>query len=162
SDVSSAGHYFSPRSFGHTGFTGTSIWVDPERGVFVILLMNRVNPHGLATRHAQLRRDVADAVQSALRAAPLLDWQARRPAAAPLHPVQRPDPAAEARQRQHAVGVVQREPDRERLVALAPFEPPILAPVRYAPRRRERRTRRRRVVQAKRHEPGAAVRADRD
>ena len=78
SDVSSAGRYFSPRSFGHTGFTGTSIWIDPERGLFVILLMNRVNPHGLATRHAQLRRDVADAVQSALRDAPLIDWEARR------------------------------------------------------------------------------------
>jgi len=78
SDVSSAGRYFSPRSFGHTGFTGTSIWVDPERGLFVVLLMNRVNPRGIATRHTQLRRDVADAVQSALRDAPLIDWEARR------------------------------------------------------------------------------------
>src|SRR5262245_14877492 len=33
---SSAGNYFSPRSFGHTGFTGTSIWVDPERDLYVI------------------------------------------------------------------------------------------------------------------------------
>src|SRR5690606_15073078 len=40
----SSGRFFSPRSFGHTGFTGTSIWMDPERGVFVILLTNRVNP----------------------------------------------------------------------------------------------------------------------
>ncbi|MGH7506234.1 MAG: serine hydrolase domain-containing protein, partial [Longimicrobiales bacterium] len=32
---SSAGRFFSPRSFGHTGFTGTSIWMDPERGLFV-------------------------------------------------------------------------------------------------------------------------------
>src|SRR5437764_12534330 len=83
SDVSSAGRYFSPRSFGHTGFTGTSIWIDPERGVFVILLMNRVNPRGLATRHAQLRRDVADAVQAAIHDAPLIDWEARRAAAPP-------------------------------------------------------------------------------
>jgi serine-type D-Ala-D-Ala carboxypeptidase len=83
SDVSSAGRYFSPRSFGHTGFTGTSIWVDPERGVFVVLLMNRVNPHGLATRHAQLRRDVADVVQSAIHDAPLMDWEARRTATSP-------------------------------------------------------------------------------
>jgi CubicO group peptidase (beta-lactamase class C family) len=80
---SSAGRYFSPRSFGHTGFTGTSIWVDPERGVFVILLMNRVNPRGIATRHVQLRRDVADAVQAALLDAPLIDWEARRAAAPP-------------------------------------------------------------------------------
>ena len=78
SAVSSAGRYFSPRSFGHTGYTGTSIWVDPERGLFVVLLTNRVNSRGEATRHAQLRRDVADAVQSAIRDAPLVDWEARR------------------------------------------------------------------------------------
>ena len=78
SAVSSAGRYFSPRSFGHTGYTGTSLWVDPERGLFVVLLMNRVNSRGEATRHVQLRRDVADAVQSALRDAPLIDWEARR------------------------------------------------------------------------------------
>jgi len=63
---SSAGMYFSPRSFGHTGFTGTSIWIDPERSLFVVLLTNRVNSHGTSTRHAQLRRDIADAVQQAI------------------------------------------------------------------------------------------------
>ena len=78
SAVSSAGRYFSPRSFGHTGYTGTSIWVDPERGLFIVLLTNRVNSRGEATRHAQLRRDVADAVQSAIRDAPLVDWETRR------------------------------------------------------------------------------------
>ena len=78
SAVSSAGRFFSPRSFGHTGYTGTSIWVDPERGLFVVLLTNRVNSRGEATRHVQLRRDVADAVQSAMRDAPLVDWEARR------------------------------------------------------------------------------------
>jgi CubicO group peptidase (beta-lactamase class C family) len=78
SAVSSAGRFFSTRSFGHTGYTGTSIWIDPERGLFVVLLMNRVNSRGEATRHVQLRRDVADAVQSALRDAPLVDWEARR------------------------------------------------------------------------------------
>jgi beta-N-acetylhexosaminidase len=41
---SSSGHYFSKASYGHTGFTGTSLWIDPERGLFVILLTNRVNP----------------------------------------------------------------------------------------------------------------------
>jgi CubicO group peptidase (beta-lactamase class C family) len=78
SAVSSAGRFFSPRSFGHTGYTGTSIWVDPERGLFVVLLTNRVNSRGEATRHTQLRRDVADAVQSAIRDAPLIDWETRR------------------------------------------------------------------------------------
>jgi CubicO group peptidase (beta-lactamase class C family) len=40
-DVSSAGRVFGPRSFGHTGWTGTSVWIDPERDVFVVLLTNR-------------------------------------------------------------------------------------------------------------------------
>jgi len=35
-------HYFSAHSFGHLGFTGTSIWIDPDRQLFVILLANRV------------------------------------------------------------------------------------------------------------------------
>jgi CubicO group peptidase (beta-lactamase class C family) len=78
SAVSSAGRYFSPRSFGHTGFTGTSIWMDPERSLFVVILSNRVNSRGESTRHTQLRRDVADAVQSSIRDAPLIDWEARR------------------------------------------------------------------------------------
>ncbi len=75
---SSAGMYFSPRSFGHTGFTGTSIWIDPEKGLFVVLLMNRVNSHGSSTRHAQLRRDLADAVQQAVVDAPSIVWEPRK------------------------------------------------------------------------------------
>ncbi len=75
---SSAGIYFSPRSFGHTGFTGTSIWIDPERSLFVVLLTNRVNSHGASTRHAQLRRDIADAVQQAVVDAPLTAWEPRK------------------------------------------------------------------------------------
>jgi CubicO group peptidase (beta-lactamase class C family) len=72
---SSAGRYFGPRSFGHTGFTGTSIWLDPERGVFVVLLMNRVNVGGSANeKHAAVRREVADAVQLGILDAPLRDW----------------------------------------------------------------------------------------
>jgi CubicO group peptidase (beta-lactamase class C family) len=63
---STAGSLFSPDSFGHTGFTGTSIWVDPERELFVILLTNRVHP----TRENQLIRQarpaVADSVVMAL------------------------------------------------------------------------------------------------
>jgi CubicO group peptidase (beta-lactamase class C family) len=75
---SSAGRYFSPRSFGHTGFTGTSIWMDPERGLFVVLLTNRVNTRGESTRHTQLRRDLADAVQAAVLDAPRIDWESMR------------------------------------------------------------------------------------
>ncbi|CAN5875835.1 N/A [soil metagenome] len=75
---SSAGRFFSPRSFGHTGYTGTSIWMDPERGLFVILLTNRVNPTSDNLKIAPLRRAVADAVQGAILDAPLIDWEARR------------------------------------------------------------------------------------
>jgi CubicO group peptidase (beta-lactamase class C family) len=39
--VSSAGQRFGSHSVGHTGWTGTSIWIDPDRGVFVVLLTNR-------------------------------------------------------------------------------------------------------------------------
>src|SRR5690242_13031351 len=72
---SSAGHYFSPRSFGHTGFTGTSIWIDPERGVFVVLLTNRVNPTRANLRHEALRRDIADVVQTSILDAPPIEWR---------------------------------------------------------------------------------------
>jgi len=40
---SSAGRFFSPNSVGHTGFTGTSFWIDLERGQMVVLLTNRVH-----------------------------------------------------------------------------------------------------------------------
>jgi beta-N-acetylhexosaminidase len=63
---SSSGHYFSPSSFGHTGFTGTSLWIDPERGLFVILLTNRVNPTRTNEQIRQLRPAVHDAVLQAL------------------------------------------------------------------------------------------------
>jgi CubicO group peptidase (beta-lactamase class C family) len=44
SDPSSAGTLFGDRSFGHTGYTGTSIWCDPENHVYAVLLTNRVHP----------------------------------------------------------------------------------------------------------------------
>jgi serine-type D-Ala-D-Ala carboxypeptidase len=39
---STSGQYFSPNSVGHTGFTGTSLWLDPKRSLVVALLTNRV------------------------------------------------------------------------------------------------------------------------
>jgi beta-N-acetylhexosaminidase len=63
---SSSGHYFSPRSFGHTGFTGTSLWIDPERGLFVILLTNRVNPTRANEKIREVRPALHDAVLEAL------------------------------------------------------------------------------------------------
>jgi CubicO group peptidase (beta-lactamase class C family) len=68
----SAGARMSARAFGHTGFTGTSLWMDPEAGVFVILLSNRVNPSRQNTRIGLVRTALADAVMAALGgAAPL-------------------------------------------------------------------------------------------
>lgn len=72
---SSAGRYFSPRSFGHTGFTGTSMWIDPQKNLYVIVLTNAVNPTRRHTRHFRLRRDIADAVQSAVTDQPLMQWE---------------------------------------------------------------------------------------
>ena len=60
-DRSSAGDYFTPFAFGHTGFTGTSIWIDPELDMFVVLLTNRVNPSRDNTKHVAFRRAVHDA-----------------------------------------------------------------------------------------------------
>jgi CubicO group peptidase (beta-lactamase class C family) len=44
STPSSSGRYFSARSFGHLGYTGTSVWIDPVRKLEVVLLSNRVHP----------------------------------------------------------------------------------------------------------------------
>jgi CubicO group peptidase (beta-lactamase class C family) len=51
----------TPRAFGHTGFTGTSIWMDPELDIWVILLTNRVHPTRDNQKQVPLRRAVADA-----------------------------------------------------------------------------------------------------
>jgi CubicO group peptidase (beta-lactamase class C family) len=59
---SSAGDMLSARAFGHTGFTGTSMWIDPERKLFVILLTNRVHPTRENDAIRQVRRQVAEAV----------------------------------------------------------------------------------------------------
>ncbi len=58
------GQFFSERSFGHTGYTGTSLWIDPDRELFVVLLTNRV--HAARARRpalviADVRADLADA-----------------------------------------------------------------------------------------------------
>jgi len=59
---SSSGIYFSKNSFGHNGFTGTSIWMDVDRGVSVILLTNRVHPRRERQGIKQLRQDIHNAV----------------------------------------------------------------------------------------------------
>ena len=59
-----SGRYLTERAYGHTGFTGTSIWIDPDREMFVILLTNRV--HAAKARHPgkiimDVRADLSDA-----------------------------------------------------------------------------------------------------
>jgi len=68
SEGSSAGDHLSPHAFGHTGFTGTSIWVDPDQDLFVILLTNRVYPTRNNDLIREVRRRMADlAVEAAGR-----------------------------------------------------------------------------------------------
>jgi CubicO group peptidase (beta-lactamase class C family) len=64
---SSAGTKMSALAFGHTGFTGTSIWVDPEKDLFIILLTNRVNPTRENNRIGRVRSRVADLAVDALK-----------------------------------------------------------------------------------------------
>jgi len=63
---SSAGLRLSDRSFGHTGFTGTSLWMDPDRDLFIILLTNRVNEPDGNTAIRRVRSRVSDLVVAAL------------------------------------------------------------------------------------------------
>ncbi len=63
---STAGTLFGPQSFGHTGFTGTSIWVDPDKKIAVIFLTNRVYPTRANGRISHVRPALHDAVMKAL------------------------------------------------------------------------------------------------
>ncbi|MCH8299281.1 MAG: serine hydrolase [Candidatus Marinimicrobia bacterium] len=63
---SSAGDYFSEGSYGHTGFTGTTFWIDPNREIALILLTNRVHPTRERGGIYQVRRDFHNSVMRAL------------------------------------------------------------------------------------------------
>jgi len=91
-----SGKYLTERAYGHTGFTGTSIWIDPDREMFVVLLTNRVHA-AKAQRPAKIiadvRSDLSDAavlavmdgptpvlaMPSAFRADAELGWTAPKP-----------------------------------------------------------------------------------
>lgn len=64
---SSAGSLFSPSSFGHLGFTGTSVWTDPDRRISVVLLTNRVHPTRANQKIQRVRPAVHDMVIRAIR-----------------------------------------------------------------------------------------------
>ena len=81
----SCGRYLSPRAFGHTGFTGTSMWIDPERDLFVIVLTNWI--HGRAGGGTapvavlqDVRGDIADLAALAISDGgeePAMPWRLR-------------------------------------------------------------------------------------
>jgi CubicO group peptidase (beta-lactamase class C family) len=65
-DPAATGRFFSTRAFGHYGFTGTSLWIDPERNLFIILLTNRVNPSVDNIKIRRVRPELHDAIFEAL------------------------------------------------------------------------------------------------
>lgn len=81
----SCGQHMSERAYGHTGFTGTSLWIDPDRGLYVIVLSNWLHerPDGLTPPVAILadvRADVADIATLAVDSARVepTEWRADR------------------------------------------------------------------------------------
>jgi CubicO group peptidase (beta-lactamase class C family) len=69
SSPSQSGKYFSPRSFGHLGYTGTSLWIDPERQLSITLLTNRTWPDCSNKAIKDVRPAFHDAVLEALEKA---------------------------------------------------------------------------------------------
>ena len=68
-----SGQYLTEKSYGHTGFTGTSLWIDPDREMFVILLTNRV--HAATAKRpgkviSDIRSDLSDAAVLAVMDSP--------------------------------------------------------------------------------------------
>lgn len=59
--TSSCGTRLSPESIGHTGFTGTSVWIDPARDLYFVLLTNRVHPTRENEGIQEVRRAFHDA-----------------------------------------------------------------------------------------------------
>jgi beta-N-acetylhexosaminidase len=89
---SSAGALFSSHSWGHTGFTGTEVWVDPDRDLFVVLLTNRTYDTGNEGQIYEVRRKVAEAAALAIT-----DMKVTPRPGALLPPELRPRPAPRAR-----------------------------------------------------------------
>jgi CubicO group peptidase (beta-lactamase class C family) len=77
--IAGAGQFLSKSAYGHIGYTGTSLWIDPERQLFVVLLTNRV--HASRVRQggylmADIRNDLMDAVVASLVGKPPTTLQA--------------------------------------------------------------------------------------
>ena len=84
------GALFGPTSFGHTGFTGTSLWIDPETETFVVILTSRLHPDGRAPSPTALRALIAT-----LAAAAIVDAPSRPIAAASVLAAEPATPASE-------------------------------------------------------------------
>lgn len=80
---SSAGHFMRRPAFGHTGYTGTSLWIAPQHDLYVILLTNRVNPTRANTKIGPVRVAVADAVMRAMEPAVVAAIEAQGASASP-------------------------------------------------------------------------------
>jgi serine-type D-Ala-D-Ala carboxypeptidase len=66
SQPSQSGKYLSPLSYGHLGYTGTSLWIDPERELAITLLTNRTYPDNTSQKIKQYRPRIHDAVIQSL------------------------------------------------------------------------------------------------
>jgi len=66
-ETDNTGRLLSPATFGHTGFTGTSLWIDPEQDLFVILLTNRVFAPRIRSSITKLKRIRGELADAAVR-----------------------------------------------------------------------------------------------
>jgi serine-type D-Ala-D-Ala carboxypeptidase len=66
SSPSQSGKHFSLNSFGHLGYTGTSLWIDPERQLSIVLLTNRTWPDSSNQEIKQIRPLFHDSIVEAL------------------------------------------------------------------------------------------------
>tara|TARA_S200000501_G_scaffold169855_1_gene160010 strand:+ start:63236 stop:66043 length:2808 start_codon:yes stop_codon:yes gene_type:complete len=64
---SSAGDYFSNMSYGHLGFTGTSLWVDPEKEIIIVFLTNRVHPSRNKKGIYKVRRELHNSIMTNIK-----------------------------------------------------------------------------------------------
>jgi CubicO group peptidase (beta-lactamase class C family) len=86
SERSSAGHFIRRPGFGHTGFTGTSLWIAPQHDLYVLLLTNRVDPTRENSKVGPVRIAVADAAMRALYPAIVSAIEARDASSPPSTP----------------------------------------------------------------------------
>jgi serine-type D-Ala-D-Ala carboxypeptidase len=63
---SSSGHHFPPTAIGHLGFTGTSLWIDPDRQIAILVLTNRVHPSRENQAIREFRPKIHDLIMEAI------------------------------------------------------------------------------------------------